>query len=495
MKIRIKKPFKYSALTILLLVVSNIATFWYMNRIPPQLKEPNYYRIYKNQDYQIKGKVGIFVSHLIMPEEMVPIEFHTLAMKTKQYIPWPFRYLFDKDRGSVMLDEEKFYEFDEFAPTKLVDSEGAEFDSDGVAYIEKYNTGLIEWVPPSETRHLDHGYFIMKEKKTGLPTVSSKLINKANIYYYSERGIAGGKIPHSSGNYDIATKAIKKVHDKHGDIPWRWVSAENPESAENLMRSLLDEGVDTLLLAPPRPVYSHHEEFNGSFKHAFEYIHKWETENNKKIKVIMMPQLSHFPIIRTAYTTMLKDRLDTLPTASSVKLVVSVHGMAWDLVPNEAWIELSPSYVNPMMDDVVELSNQYDFSRIEVVKSQDHFADPYNNPDGKYLSTNTAFLEGVKDNFDYVINLPIEFFVENTDTLFSHAMYNFEGFEDFDRYEPIEYSDWTVPYTREFVIDDTTIIYNGLPVGKYNQPIIEAFYQALDSLLTQQVEPYLSTKD
>jgi hypothetical protein len=74
-------------------------------------------------------------------------------------------------------------------------------------------------------------------------------------------------------------------------------------------------------------------------------------------------------------------------------------------------------------------------------------------------------------------------------------MYNFEGFEDFDRYEPIEYSDWTVPYTREFVIDDTTIIYNGLPVGKYNQPIIEAFYQALDSLLTQQVEPYLSTKD
>ena len=153
-----------------------------MNRIPPQLKEPNYYRIYKNQDYQIKGKVGIFVSHLIMPEEMVPIEFHTLAMKTKQYIPWPFRYLFDKDRGSVMLDEEKFYEFDEFAPTKLVDSEGAEFDSDGVAYIEKYNTGLIEWVPPSETRHLDHGYFIMKEKKTGLPTVSSKLINKANIY-------------------------------------------------------------------------------------------------------------------------------------------------------------------------------------------------------------------------------------------------------------------------------------------------------------------------
>ena len=205
----------------------------------------------------------------------------------------------------------------------------------------------------------------------------------------------------------------------------------------------------------------------------------------------MMPELSHFPIIRSAYTTMLQDRLDTLPENSSVKLVVSVHGMAWDLVPHEAWIELSPKYVDPMMQDVKELSNQYKFSRVEVVKSQDHFADPYNNPDGKYLSTNTAFLEGIEDNFDYVINLPIEFFVENTDTLFSHAMFNFEGFEDYNRYEPIDYTDWSVPYTRTFLIDGTTIIYNGLPVGKYNQSIIEAFYQAIDSLLSQELESFV----
>ena len=490
-----KKFFKYSLLVILLLVVSNTATIWYMNRIPPQLKEPNYYRLYKNQDYQVEGKAGIFISHLIMPEDMEPIEFHTIAMKTMQYIPWPFSYLFAKDRGSVLLDEDKFYEFDEFVPTKLVVSDGNEFDDDGVAYIDKFNAGLIEWVPPSETRHLDHGYFLMKDKLTGLPTVSSKLINKANVYYYSERGITGGKMPHASGNYDIASKTIKKIHDKHGNIPWRWVSAENLDNAENLMRSMLDEGVDTVVLAPPRPIYSHHEEFNGSFKHAFEYIHKWEEENNKEIKVIMMPQLAHFPIIRSAYTSMLKDRLDTLPEKSSVKLVVSVHGMAWDLVPHEAWIELSPTYVEPMMKDVVELANQYKFNRVEVVKSQDHFADPYNNPDGKYLSTNTAFLEGIADDFDYVINLPIEFFVENTDTLFSHAMFNFEGFEDFNRYEPIEYTDWSVPYTREFLIDGTTVIYNGLPVGKYNQSIIEAFYQAIDSLLSQELESFASSNE
>ena len=53
-----------------------------------------------------------------MPEDIAPIEFHTLAMKTMQYIPWPFRYLFAKDRGSVLLDDEKFYEFEKAWPTE-----------------------------------------------------------------------------------------------------------------------------------------------------------------------------------------------------------------------------------------------------------------------------------------------------------------------------------------------------------------------------------------
>jgi protoheme ferro-lyase len=481
-----RKYLKYTFIVIVLIVVSNGVSFWYMNRIPPQLKEPNYFTYYKNQDLIPEGKVGIFISHLIMPEDMEPDQFNFLAMKTKQYIPWPMRFLFEKDRGVLLLDGEKFYEFDEFIPTNLIDADGSSIDIDGVSYTEKYHQGLIEWVPPSKTRHLDHGYFLMEGRKMGMPTPSSKLINKANLYYYSEKGIVGGKIPHSSGNYEIASKTMNAIQSKYGKIPWRWISAEDINNAEQLMRSLLDEGVDTIVLAPPRPIYSHHEEFNGSFKHAFEYIHRWEEENNKDIKVILMPQLADFPVIRKAYTEMLSDRLEDIPKTSSVKLVISIHGMAWDLVPHEAWIELSPAYVDPMMTDLQMIAESYSFSKLEVVKSQDHFADPYNNPDGKYLSTNSAFKEGIADNFDYIINLPIEFFVENTDTLFSHAMYNFEGFEDFDRYEQINYSDWSVPYTREFLINDTRIIYNGLPVGKYNESIIEAFFQAIDSILIEE---------
>ena len=484
-----KRLFKTVLVVFLSVVVVSVASFFYMNRTPPQLKEPNYFNYYKNQDLVVEGKVGIFISHLIMPEDMAAVDFHNLAMKTKQYIPWPPKLLFDKDDGVVLMDEDRFYEFEEFVPTKLIDADGNDKDIDGTPYIVKYHEGLIEWVPPRRSLHLSPGNFLMKARKMGMPTVSSKLINKANLYYYSGKGIVNGKIPHAAGNYEIASRAMAQIQKKYGPIPWRWITAEDFGAARTQMRSLLDEGVDTVILAPPRPTYSHHEEFNGSFKHAFEYIHEWEEEHHKEIKVILLPQLSEFPIIRQAYLQMLSDRLATFPIASSVKIVVSIHGMAWDLVPHEAWLELSPTYVEPMLEDIKAMMSGYDFSRVEVVKSQDHFADPYYNPDGKYLSTNTAFLDGIRDGFDHVVNLPIEFFVENTDTMFSHAIFNFEGFEDFDRYETINYTDWSIPYTREFFIDGTQVIYNGLPVGKYNKPIIEAFYQAMDSVLQQRKNP------
>ena len=484
-----KRLFKTVLAVFLSVVVVSVASFFYMNRTPPQLKEPNYFNYYKNQDLVVEGKVGIFISHLIMPEDMAAVDFHNLAMKTKQYIPWPPKLLFDKDDGVVLMDEDRFYEFEEFVPTKLIDADGKDKDIDGTLYIVKYHEGLIEWVPPRRSLYLSPGNFLMKTRKMGMPTVSSKLINKANLYYYSGKGIVNGKIPHAAGNYEIASKAMAQIQKKYGPIPWRWITAEDFGAARTQMRSLLDEGVDTVILAPPRPTYSHHEEFNGSFKHAFEYIHEWEEEHHKEIKVILLPQLSEFPIIRQAYLQMLSDRLATFPIASSVKIVVSIHGMAWDLVPHEAWLELSPTYVEPMMEDVKAMMSDYDFNRMEIVKSQDHFADPYYNPEGKYLSTNTAFLDGIRDGFDYVVNLPIEFFVENTDTMFSHAIFNFEGFEDFDRYKTINYTDWSIPYTREFFVDGTQVIYNGLPVGKYNKPIIEAFYQAMDSVLKQRKNP------
>lgn len=484
------------AVAVILVGGGGYATFKYMNRTPPQLVEPNYFRIYKEQlasedAMTPRGNVAIFMSGLIMPEDFRVPDFHNLALKPSQYIPWPVRARAMADPGVILMDTERFYEFEEFIPTNLVDAYGSSMDVDGTPWVERYRQGELRWVDPNPTQHMDHGYFLYEGRKGGMPGPAQKLVNKARVFYYGKgKGFMDGKVPHAAGNWAIVEGAVEKLQAKYGDIPYRWVTAEDFHIARKAMYELLDGGADTIILAAPRPLYSHHEEFNGSIKHAMHYIHDWEKENGKQIKTIITQNLANFPVIHETYALMLRDRLDQLPDGVDVKVVASVHGMAWDLVPNEAWIELAPTYIEPMMAKLGAVLDDYNFGRTSLVQSQDHFADPYNNPDGTYLSTNRAFWDGIEEGYDYVINVPIEFFAENTDTMFSHAMYNYEGFPGFNRYDPVDYSDWSVPYTRTFDVEGTQVIYNGAPVGEYNQPIIEAFYQAIDAVLSRaQVPP------
>ncbi len=476
--------------TVVVLGAGGYGTFWFMNRTPPQLVEPNYFTFYKNQDTTPVGKIGIFVTGLIMPESFRIEDFYNLALKPLQYIPWPARNFATADRGVVLLDPDKFYEFKNFTPSTLVDFHGSGVDIDGISYLDKYNTGQVQWVPPNPTQHLDHGYFLYAGRKSGIPTIANKLLTKAKVYYYGKgKGFSDGKLPHEASEWAIVEAGMERIKAKYGDVAFRFVSAERPAIARQYVRDMLDSGVETIVMAAPRPIYSHHEEFNGSIKHTMHYIEEWEHEHSKKVKLIVTPQLGDFPVMKEAYLNMLRDRLATFPKNATVKVVVSVHGMAWDNVPNEAWIALAPPYRDGMVQGVKDELVKWSFTKVEVVQAQDHFADPHSDPKGKYLSTNRAFTEGVKAGYDYVVNLPIEFFAENTDTMFSHAMFNFEGFPGYDIYEPVNYPDWSVPYTRTFKIENTTIIYNGLPVGKYNKPIVEAYVQAIDSVLAKSMTP------
>ena len=64
-------------------------------------------------------------------------------------------------------------------------------------------------------------------------------------------------------------------------------------------------------------------------------------------------------------------------------------------------------------------------------------------------------------------------------------MVNYEGFDEYSRYDPIDYPDWNEPLVREYVQDGTRVIYNGTPVGRYSGPVVEAFFLAMDSILSQ----------
>jgi protoheme ferro-lyase len=458
---------------------------------PPQLAEPNHYNRYKTQDRAPVGKIGILVTQLVMPETFRAADYYNIALKSTQYIPWPFQRFAVADRGVVLLDRRRFYEFEEFEPTELVDLHGGSRDVDGVHYLDKWRRGEVRWVPPNPSQHLDHGYFLLTTRKQGVPTISAKLMTKAKVFYY-DYGFANHRLPHEAGMRSIAERTLAQVQSRHGTMPWRFVTSDNFGLLRDAVRELLDQGVDTLIIAPAVPIYSHHEEFNGSFRHALHEVEEWQREPGHRagqspVKVIFAPQLGDFPVLRQAYLRMLRDRLDKLPTGKEVdvRLVVSVHGMPWDFVPHEAWLDLAPAYRDAMLADAKQVLDGYDFGRREVVLAQDHFADPVNNPKGNYLSTNQAFRDAIAAKFDYAINLPIEFFAENTDTMFSHAMFNFEGFPGYSRYESIHYDNWNEPYTREFLVEGTRVIYNGLPVGRYSEPIVQAHVASIEAILAQ----------
>ena len=344
---------------------------------------------------------------------------------------------------------------------------------------------------PPGAQHLSHGAFLYSGRKVGESPVSLKLAVKAKNYYHGVgKGFHDGRVPHEAGNRHLVHTTMARLEARYGDIPWRWVTADNPTLARAALFELLDEGIDTLVIAAPRPIYSHHEEFNGSIKHTMHYVHEWQEKNgHKEIKMIISPELSHFDPMYETHPAIIRDNLKDIPAGSSVKLVISVHGMPWHRVPHEGWIKLAPRYVDRVMEESRKTIAEFDFSRVEVVQSQDHFADPVTDPDDLFLSTNDAFWDGIRDGFDYVVNVPVEFFAENTDTMFYHDMANFEYFDSYDVYQTVTYEDWTKPFRKTVEQDGTIVIYGGVAAQEFGGPIIDAFYMALDSILSQGMTP------
>lgn len=219
-------------------------------------------------------------------------------------------------------------------------------------------------------------------------------------------------------------------------------------------------------------------------------LHEWQAQNgNRPVKVIISDQLSRFDVMYETHAAILRDNLKSIPEGSSLKLALSVHGMPWDNVPNEAWIKLSPEYVERSLAKAAEVMQGYNYERVQIVQSQDHFADPHSDPDNKYVATNEAFWQAIEEGYEYVLNIPLEFFAENTDTMFYHDMANYEFFDDYDVYDTAEYTDWSVPWRKQLVQDGSTVIYGGVAAEQFSGPIIDAFFQALDRIVAQGMEP------
>ena len=466
---------------LVIIIVFSFALFKYKNRRP----QPDYFEIYENQDTTPVGKVGIFATALIMPTNHNHWFFHNIVRKIfKVVIPWPFNVLATKDRGVALLGPKHVHAREPFVPTHLEDAFGDDRDLDGTPYIEKYHQGQVIWQPPSSRIYLDHGYFLYTGRLGGEPSICGKVANKSRLYYY-DHGIKQKKLPHWEESFKIINGAFDKIKQKYKDVEFRSETNLFYYDMRKKLHELLDSGCETIILSSPMGIYSHFEDFNSSFYHCFEYIEEWEKEHNKKIKIIIAPQMGNFQPLRQAFLEMLEDRLDTVPEGSSVTVAVTVHGMPWDAFQWEGWLKLAPAYRDKLYEDVKEMVKKYKFSKTNVVTCQDEFADPIWDPKEKYLSTNRAYWNAIKENYDYAIGLPIEFFAENSDTLMHHAMKCYQNFDQYDIEKPIDYPDLSVPYSRIMVQGKTKVIYNGVPVGKYQKHVIEALHQSLDSVMSK----------
>jgi protoheme ferro-lyase len=473
-------------ISFLVLLIALVAGLYGLYKYKNRLAKPDYFEYYKTQDTVPEGKVGVFSASLIMPTNHNHAFFHNIIHKVfKAVVPWPFNILAMKDSGVALLDPAHVHAREEFTPTHLEDCVGNDRDLDGTPYIEKYRRGEIVWVPPSSRIYLDHGYFLYKGHPSGEPTICGKTANKSRLYYYGS-GITQRKLPHWEDSFKIINTAFDRIRQNHTNVELRSETSMFYYEMRKKLHELLDAGCETIILIAPTGIYSHFEEFNSAFRHCFEYIDEWKEKHpGKKVKVIIGPQMGDFQPLRQAFLEMLKDRLDVLPEGSDVTVAVTVHGMPWDSFKWEAWLQLAPAYRDKLFEEVKEMVAKYKFGRTNVIICQDEFADPIWDPDQHYLSTNRAYWKAINDGYDYAIGLPIEFYAENSDTLMHHAMKCFENFEQYNVDDPVDYPDWSVPYVRELVQGKTHCIYNGVPVGKYQKYVIDAFYQSIDSVLSK----------
>jgi len=479
-----KKFFLGLAILVLTVVVGAYAAFKINNKPP----EPDLYAYFQQQDATPDGKTGLFVIGLSTPEDFDPTWWYNIFQHVAHArIPWPFRIAALADRGVALMDPERDYARERFEPQSLVDRFGNERDMDAVPYIEKYRNGEVEWVEPQESIHLDTGYWVYTGRQDGIPTTAGKTISYAKHWYWG-RGITGQKIPAEWQQNQVYDLAFGQLEEKYPDVMYHQADTMDPYEWRSEIFDLLDRGAETLVLSSPMVVYSDYEDFANGFLHSLEYVEEWESRNGREIKIIIAPPMGHFKPIRDGLLLMLKDRLDELPAGVGVKTVWSVHGMPWRAMPNESWLKLAPAYRDRLVEEAETLLANYDFSKTEVVVSQDHFADHYWDPEEESLSTNRAYREGIRDGYDYVLNLPIEFYNENTDTLFYHAMVNYEDFPGYSVYNVIDYPKerWDEPYTKHFEIDGTNIEYLGVATGPRYRPFVaQSMFDAWDSVLAR----------
>lgn len=423
---------------------------------------------YEVQDASLTGRVGVAVIALTMPEKYEIMFFENFINKIfTEVIPWPINVLAGADAGIALIDPANPRATQRFEPKVLADIWGRTTDIDGIAWAEKYKRGEIRFVKPSKTIAFDNGFFLYPKRKGGIRTATAKTLLKARYVMYAR--LPNGYLPHFSQTKGMGEAALDALRTRHGIKAGAVVEAFNPAQMEQNIRSILDSGIDTLVLASVQPLYSDFEELKGSYPHVHDVIEAWKMDNpNKPIKIVIAPYMA----TATSFDELWAEELTSVaplaakPGASTARVILSFHGLPVSQMNSDSWTPRAKSAALRLTPILKAVMQGKGYAKVDVIQAAESFADTEEDPKNVIVSVAEEYARAKKDNVELAIALPVEFMAENTDTLFTHSTNMFNGQPGYSAYMgPPANTDWAKPYVRRFQNGGTTIMYAGAPGG------------------------------
>jgi protoheme ferro-lyase len=442
-------------------------------------KQYGYEALFKHQDTRPKGKVGVILADMGMPETFEPTFYCSYMDHVFRYaLPSPLQRIVLVDRGIVLIDPHNPLAREPFAPRQLVDMHGASTNKTGRPYAECQ----VTWCPPGMKKNpWDHGHFLYREEGPGgAPDICQKTAAKVVGWYYGhllpEKKVAWA---YQCGRvYEEAVAALQEQalqgHIRRAEF----------RHARYVYENSLRQAVEELLAADCRtiiyqcfcnPIYSDFEDYGYALPRVHEFV-------ARRAQVICADQLGSQPAMRQAYLELLRDQLKRLPHEASIYLILSTHGHPFR---RETQIVRAPEYRYPLEAGARALLAQRGGGRWNLAWADDEYADPYWDPRHIKLSALDAYRQAIEQGYDYVLELTTDFMAENTDLMFAHAMRKYVAFSDYDPHAPVPYPDWEQPLVRVFHRDATTGIYLGCPVGPYRRYVVEAVVASVSQILRQ----------
>ncbi|MFQ3594952.1 MAG: hypothetical protein SNJ63_02425, partial [Sphingomonadaceae bacterium] len=282
------------------------------------------YRAVQQQpaDAVAEGRTGVIVVALLQPATFETGFTENFIRKLFEVaVPWPVNRLAARDRGVALIDPTRPDATEPFAPRQLMAFDGRTEDWDGIPFVEKYRRGLVQWVPPSKTVAGDIGTFLYPDRKGGTASPAQRAMLKARALYYAR--LPQGYLPQRDQTLAMVEAAAADLAEHPSVVRTAVYDAFAPLAAEQALTALLDEGLDTLVIASALPIHSAFEEYRGAYPRLKKQVDAWaERTGRAPPKLLFAPQMADLPAYAAFWAAHLAQVAPAPPAPDAVATLI-----------------------------------------------------------------------------------------------------------------------------------------------------------------------------